>query len=140
MFICRSADVFIGQLSFRGASVTYAVWASETADAAAAAAAADAEPAWGGSVVVPTWIATPKLAGKTAELWFDAQHVRQVVFERVDRTLAFFRGIGPPPAPPSPPSLAFPDAQTRQRPNQVVNRAAAQPTLDGPAPPRPRNA
>jgi hypothetical protein len=88
MFICSSADVFIGQWAIYGASIRYGVWAEGTQPA---------ETAWGGSVVVPTWLSGPMLAGKTGEVWFDTG-VRQVEFVRVDRTLAFFRGIGSPPS------------------------------------------
>jgi hypothetical protein len=98
MFICNSAHVFVGHWSIEGASVTHAVWSGEVEAASDfPAGAAAAGPAWGGSLVVPHWIPTRELVGRVGEVWFGPDEVRQVLFERVDRTVAFFRGMGPPP-------------------------------------------
>ena len=93
MFTCNSADVFVGKWSIYGASVTHLPpqWCgSDTPDAPAAA--------WVGLLVVPNWVSSANLAGRTAEVWFGGEEMCQVVIERVDRSLAFFRGLGPPPS------------------------------------------
>jgi hypothetical protein len=72
MFICNSADVFVGQWSIHGASVSCLVRAEGEPGVGDDAG----DPAWGGSVVVPTWMSPAKLVGRTAELWFDGVEVR----------------------------------------------------------------
>ena len=93
MFICDSADVFVGHWSLHGAMVC--ILRRPGANDAVAGALS-----WGGSVVVPNWVSPSTLVGITAEICFDSGDVRQVVIEGVDRTLALFRGLGPPPSRP----------------------------------------
>jgi hypothetical protein len=49
---------------------------------------------------VPNRVSPATLVGITAEVCFNSGDVRQVVIERVNRTLALFRGLGPPPSRP----------------------------------------
>ena len=93
MFICDSADVFVGPWSLHGAMVC--ILRRPANDAVAGAGSV-----WCGSVIVPNWVSPATLVGRTAEVRFDSGNVRRVVIERVDRTLALFRGLGPPPSRP----------------------------------------